>query len=70
MLENQMDYLRKNHLAMMSVCCLLPIIVILGLQLAGIKGWWVYPFAILACIGSHVLMMAMPGKREGGKTCH
>ncbi|HLC48460.1 MAG TPA: hypothetical protein VJI13_05280 [Candidatus Norongarragalinales archaeon] len=70
MFENQLDYLRNNHLAMMAVCCLLPVIPILGLQLAGITGWWIFPLALVICIGSHVLMMALPSKHGERKACH
>ena len=73
------DSIKNNHFAMMAVCCLLPVIVILGLQAAGITAWWLYPLAIFICIGSHVLMMGMSakdhahgadgGKKEGG-SCH
>jgi hypothetical protein len=70
MFDKQLDYLRNNHLAMMAVCCLLPVIPILGLQLAGITGWWIYPLAIVICVGSHVLMMALPGKGGVKKACH
>lgn len=68
------DSLKNNHFAMMAVCCLLPVIVIIGLQASGITAWWLYPLAILICVGSHVLMMGMSakehaGKKEGG-ACH
>jgi len=68
------DSIKNNHFAMMAVCCLLPVIVILGLQAAGITAWWLYPLAIFICIGSHVLMMAMSPKEHGakkeGEACH
>lgn len=67
------DSIKNNHFAMMAVCCLLPVIVILGLQAAGITGWWLFPLALAVCVGSHVLMMGMSakdhGKKEGG-ACH
>ena len=64
------ESIKNNHLAMMAVCCMLPVVLIIGLQLAGITGWWLYPLAMLVCVGSHALMMAMPGKEKGGKPCH
>lgn len=64
-----MDYLKNNHFAMMAICCLLPVIVIVGLQALGIGGWWLFPLAAVVCVGSHALMMALPSKK-GGKTCH
>ncbi len=63
------EYLQKNHFAMMAVCCLLPVILIAGLQLAGIGGWWLYPLAAVACVGSHIVMMALP-KKGGEEKCH
>ena len=62
-------YIRGNHFAMMAVCCALPILVIAGLQLAGITGWWIYPLALVACLGGHALMMALPSK-DGKASCH
>ncbi len=70
MFDNTLDYLRSNHLAMMAFCCLLPVIPILGLPLLGITGWWIFPLAIAICIGSHVLLMAMPSKDGVKKSCH
>ena len=63
------DKIKDNHLAMMTICCLLPVIVIVGLQFAGIGGWWLFPLAAVVCVGSHMLMMALPSKK-GGKACH
>ncbi|MBI5225285.1 hypothetical protein HY989_05435 [Candidatus Micrarchaeota archaeon] len=70
MFDKQLDYLRNNHLAMMALCCLLPVILIFGLQYAGITGLWIYPLAIAICIGSHMLMMALPSKDGVKKSCH
>ncbi len=66
MLNGIVDYLRNNHLAMMAICCVLPLVLIFVLQVAGITGWWVYPLALVICVGSHVLMMFF----GGGKKCH
>ncbi len=60
------ESVRKNHFAMMAVCCLLPVIAILALQFIGITDWWVYPLAAVLCVGSHALMMFF----GGGKKCH
>lgn len=65
MISRILDYLRNNHIAMMAVCCALPVLVIFGLRLAGFDGWWVYPLALAICIGSHAAMMLF-----GGKKCH
>ena len=59
---------KRNHFAQMAICCLLPIILIVALQLAGFNGWWVYGLALIACVGSH-LVMAYGSSREE-KTCH
>jgi hypothetical protein len=59
---------KGNHFAQMAICCLLPILVIIGLQLLGFTGWWVYGFAVVACIGSHLVMAYMGSKEE--KSCH
>ena len=59
---------KRNHFAQMAICCLLPIIVIVALQLAGFNGWWVYGLAVVACVGSHLAMAFMGSKEE--KTCH
>lgn len=65
MLGKLWDYIRKNHIAMMAVCCALPVFVILGLRLVGFDGWWIYPLALFLCVGSHALMML-----GGDKKCH
>lgn len=61
--------LKSNHIAQMAVCCLLPVILIFGLQFFGFSGFWVFGAAIVACIGSH-LVMAYFASKDGGKTCH
>ncbi len=66
MLGKIWGYLRSNHFAMMAVCCALPVFAILGFRLAGLDGWWVYPAAILLCVGSHAVMMLV----GGDKKCH
>lgn len=76
MLDKIWKSVRDNHFAMMAICCLLPVIVIVGLQFAGIGGWWLYPLAALVCVGSHVVMMAMSAKdhahgaKKEGSSCH
>ena len=62
------DSIKNNHFAMMAVCCMLPVIVILGLQAAGITGWWLFPLALVVCVGSHAVMMALSAKKHGAKT--
>ncbi|HIH20645.1 MAG TPA: hypothetical protein VJI71_00380 [Candidatus Norongarragalinales archaeon] len=61
--------LKENHFAMMALCCILPVIIIVALQIAGFGGAWLYTIVIGACIGGHLFMMhsALKG---GKKTCH
>ncbi len=66
MFKEAWDYLRNNHIAMMAVCCLLPVIAIMALRWAGFDGWWIYPLALAICVGSHAAMMLI----GGGKKCH
>lgn len=65
MMAKIVTYLRKNHIAMMAVCCILPIVLIGIFAILGIKEWWVYPLALLVCIGSHLLMVI-----GGERKCH
>ncbi len=68
MLDKLIEKIRSNHFAMMAVCCLLPVVFIIGLQLAGFNNPLLYPLALVVCVGSHVLMMA--GAKKEGKSCH
>ncbi|MBI5176922.1 hypothetical protein HY995_02415 [Candidatus Micrarchaeota archaeon] len=67
-LEKVRDYLAGNHAAQMAICCLLPVALIWLLPLAGITGAWLFPVAVVACIGSHLAMSYFWGKE--GKKCH
>ncbi|MDO8633740.1 MAG: hypothetical protein Q7K34_00410 [archaeon] len=60
--------IKSNHFAQMAICCMLPVILIIVLQLFGFTGWWVYGLALAACVGSHIVM-AYFGSKEG-KSCH
>ena len=68
MIQKIWNSIKSNHFAHMAMCCLLPVILIFGLQLAGITGWWVFGLALLVCIGAHLLMAFNASKEE--KTCH
>ena len=59
---------KNNHFAQMAVCCILPVIIILALQYTGFASPWVYSIALVACVGSHLLMMY--ANTKSGKTCH
>lgn len=69
MFEKIWNEIKSNHIAQMAICCMLPIILLMALQLLGLKGWWVYGLALIACVGSH-LVMAHFGSKEGEKSCH
>ncbi|MBI4052839.1 MAG: hypothetical protein HY394_02260 [Candidatus Diapherotrites archaeon] len=60
---------KRNHLAQMAICCLLPVLLIIALQLLGYTGFWVYALALALCIGSHIAMAAIGAKKEG-QSCH
>lgn len=60
--------IRENHLAMMAVCCLVPVVLIFGLKAAGFDSPLLFPIAMIVCVGSHLLMMA--GARKDGEACH
>ncbi len=65
--KNLWNKIREDHLIMMAVCCVLPIIFIGVLFLLGIKNELFYLLALIVCIGSHAFMML--GSKEG-KKCH
>ena len=70
MLKKIWGEIRSNHIAMMAVCCLLPVLFILALQTMGFNSPWLFVAAIVLCVGSH-LVMAYFGSKEGGeKSCH
>ena len=60
---------KRNHLAQMAVCCLLPVLLIIALQALGYSGFWVFALALSVCIGSHIAMAVIGRKREG-QLCH
>ncbi len=68
--EEHWAKLKENHFAMMAACCILPIIIIVALQLAGFRDAWVYALALAACVGGHLLTMHSASKKGGDKTCH
>ena len=69
MLGKILEEIKSNHIAQMAVCCLLPVVLIFGLQLLGFTGFWVFGLAIAACVGSHIVMACFASK-DGGKACH
>ena len=69
MLGKIWNEIKSSHMAQMAVCCLLPVVLIFGLQLLGFTGFWVFGLAIAVCIGSHITMAYFASK-DGGKACH
>ncbi|PAB58674.1 hypothetical protein CCE28_14115 [Anaeromicrobium sediminis] len=59
-----------KHGAMMMLCCLLPILVIAGLPLFGIKGGILSSLAFLLCPLLHIGMMFMMMKSGKKGSCH
>jgi|GEM_PF-1672166 len=57
-----------NHALLMALC-IGPWIVLGAAYLAGFRHPWLWPAALLLCIGSHVLMMAAHSG-DGKKACH
>ncbi len=57
----------------MAICCAFPIVLIVALQAAGMRGFWLLAIGLVACVGSHLVMMYVGSKNEeskGEKSCH
>lgn len=67
MLKNIWQKIKQNHLLLMAVCCLAPIILVLGLLslYKGNNNYWVW-LIILLCPLAHIFMMKGHGH---GNTC-
>lgn len=63
------EHMMKHGLIMM-LCCLIPILLIAGLPLFGIKAGALSGLIFLLCPLMHVVMMFMMMKGRSGKTCH
>jgi hypothetical protein len=59
-----------KHGLLMMLCCLLPIAIIAGLPLFGIKGGILSSLVFLLCPLMHVGMMFMMGKSGSNGSCH
>ena len=68
MFESVWNSIKKNHIAQMAICCLLPVVLIVALTAAGFSGPWLFGLALVACVGAH-LVMGFLGSKEDGK-CH
>ena len=69
------DKIRHNHLLLMAVCCLLPLLALLVITYGfGIRNNYIYWAAILLCPLSHLIMMKFTehGEDKDGKKggCH
>lgn len=58
------------HSILMLLCCLLPILLIVGLPVLGVKGISLSFLAILACPLMHIGMMFMMGRSGKDGDCH
>ncbi|CAH2212201.1 DUF2933 domain-containing protein [Tepidibacter aestuarii] len=56
--------------ALMMLCCMLPILIILGLPLFGINGGVFSSFAFLLCPLMHIGMIFMMKKSHNNKDCY
>lgn len=59
-----------KHGLLMMLCCMLPILIIAGLPLFGIKGGALSSLAFLLCPLMHIGMMFMMRKSGHGGSCH
>ena len=58
--------LKENHMLMMLLCCLLPLLgILIARYFFGINNNYLVFVALLTCIGSHYFMMK--GMNKGGK---
>lgn len=60
--------IKQNHLLLMTLCCLVPIVVVIGFffLFKGSAGYWVW-LVILLCPLLHILMMR--GRKQGLYQC-
>lgn len=58
------------HGILMILCCLLPILLIVGLPIIGIKSSSLSFLAFLLCPLMHIGMMFMMGKSGNDEDCH
>lgn len=59
-----------KHGLIMMLCCLIPIVIILGLPLFGISGGFIYNLVFLLCPVLHIGMMFMMRKSNHNNSCH
>ncbi len=56
-LKKKWEEFRHNHVLMMAVCCVAPLLLAGILYLAGVGGAWLSYVVLFGCVLSHVLMM-------------
>lgn len=59
-----------KHGMMMMLCCLIPILIIAGLPLFGIKGGFLSSLLFLLCPLMHIGMIFMMRKNGHNGSCH
>ncbi|MBB6215000.1 hypothetical protein HNQ80_001089 [Anaerosolibacter carboniphilus] len=59
-----------KHGLLMILCCMLPILIIAGLPLFGVKGGGLSSLAFLLCPLMHIGMMFMMRKSGHSGSCH
>lgn len=67
---NQSHKGMMKHGLMMMLCCLIPILIIAGLPLFGIKGGFLSSLIFLLCPLMHIGMMFMMKKNGHNSSCH
>lgn len=68
--KNQNHKGMMKHGLMMMLCCLIPIVIIAGLPLFGIKGGFLSSLVFLLCPLMHIGMMFMMRKNGQNSSCH
>ncbi len=67
-LKNSFESLRHNHALMMALC-IGPWLVLGAAYALGFRSPFLWPAALVLCIGSHLLMMSAH-TGDGKKSCH
>lgn len=68
--EEQEHRGKKRHGLLMILCCLVPILIIIGLTLYGVKAKSLTYIAFLICPLMHIGMMIVISKLWKGRSCH
>ncbi|MDP1694410.1 MAG: DUF2933 domain-containing protein [Candidatus Woesearchaeota archaeon] len=68
----------KNHNLLMILCCAIPLLLLLAINILGINNKYLFWFALLLCPVMHFVMMQMhhkpssetPKEQKEGGGCH